>query len=95
MSIVIDPMVPDDRVWVIPGEIPVIDMSPLTSAFKRIGEKAAETAAAVQRFIDSLPPIPPEVRCDYSWLWESQCAHCLGHVADWEEPRRKPKVYGE
>lgn len=28
-------------------------------------------------------------RCDYSWLWPNQCAHCLGHVPDWEtEPKR-------
>lgn len=23
-------------------------------------------------------------RCDYSWLYENECAHCQGHVADWE-----------
>ncbi len=22
--------------------------------------------------------LPPE-RCDYSWLWPTECAHCLGH----------------
>lgn len=21
----------------------------------------------------------PAERCDYSWLWPEQCAHCLGH----------------
>ena len=28
-------------------------------------------------------------RCDYSWLWPSECAHCLGHVPDWEEPKKR------
>lgn len=26
-------------------------------------------------------------RCEYSWLYEDQCAHCLGHEPDWEKPR--------
>ncbi|GAB3830268.1 hypothetical protein [Kribbella italica] len=21
----------------------------------------------------------PAERCDYSWLWPNECAHCLGH----------------
>lgn len=32
---------------------------------------------------------PLEERCDYSWLWPSECAHCLGHEPDWEEPKKR------
>jgi len=30
--------------------------------------------------------------CDYSWLAPSECAHCLGHVPDWDEPKRKVNI---
>ena len=33
--------------------------------------------------------IPIEDRCDFSDLFVTQCAHCLGHEPDWET---KPKV---
>jgi hypothetical protein len=30
--------------------------------------------------------------CEHTWLKKSQCAHCLGHVGDWEEKERV-KIY--
>lgn len=37
----------------------------------------------VNRMPGILIEVNPE-RCDYSWLFTSQCAHCLGHEPDWE-----------
>lgn len=34
-----------------------------------------------------------EERCDFSDLLKDQCAHCKGHVADWELEPKRPEVY--
>lgn len=47
------------------------------------------TFAQVIEMLAGLPVAgTPRERCDYSWLWPEECAHCLGHEPDWEEPRR-------
>lgn len=61
----------------------------VTGQLIELGAAASAAAESLNTFV--MLPIGEE-RCEYSWLFESQCAHCLGHVADWEEVR-KPRVY--
>lgn len=35
------------------------------------------------------PVVLEEQRCEYSDLFRSHCAHCLGHVPSWDEPDTK------
>lgn len=59
-----------------------------------VGKAADETAAAIARLVEEIASEeePIEGRCDFSYLLPSQCAHCNGHVADWEM-KRKESVY--
>lgn len=63
-------------------------------------EAATRAADSVAKFMASLDAVDAAIhkaqyeRCDYSWLYVSQCGHCLGHVADWEETPGS-RVYGE
>lgn len=66
----------------------LIELKPSILAMQAAINKMAVDLAAVTAIPVKL--LIEEERCeDYSWLYLSQCAHCLGHVADWEsEPKR-------
>lgn len=65
----------------------------VTDNFREFGEAARKGAAAFARLVEELAIVEVEdERCDFSWLYVSQCGHCLGHVADWEEPRKQAPV---
>lgn len=58
-----------------------------------------ELQDAINRTTDSLRFLgaaiggtPIEERCEFSDLFVTQCAHCMGHEPDWET-KPKAKVY--
>ena len=53
-------------------------------------DKINKTVVSMLAMTEAMGTTPPiEERCWYSELFPSQCAHCLGHVPDWEDA---PKV---
>lgn len=63
------------RIWAALREEPVIRESTLTLEARAI-------KPATLRLLHGLSP----ERCDESWLWPEQCAHCLGHTLPGDVP---------
>ena len=65
-----------------------VSLNAAHAAFVNMTRAMSGIAEVMLRF--HIPVV--EERCDYSWLFTTQCAHCLGHTADWEVSR-KVKAY--
>lgn len=70
------------------------DMGPFIMAIKEAGEEATRLTEVFAKFktldMAKFKTLDMEERCLFSELFPSECAHCLGHVPDWDEA--KPKV---
>jgi hypothetical protein len=51
---------------------------------QKLRDAVIETTGKMEEFAEAMRIAEIEDRCDYSDLFPSQCAHCQGHVADWE-----------
>ena len=67
-----------------PGKLVEVD-----AQFRVLQDAIIETTRAMENFAMRVKHVPEEGRCEFSDLFWSQCAHCLGHEPDWET---KPKV---
>lgn len=66
--------------------------NPVVPSLLELQDAINRTAATLAQLGMAIGGTPIEDRCDYSDLFVSQCAHCLGHVPDWEE-KKKAVIY--